>query len=197
MYGRSVSPLVRMGHFTIVVGLVAGSAVACRAQSGTVADLEPELREALLRKAACADKQGAPIADQDRTQFLQVAVKAQPIHNSRGAEIGTIVTPTNTCYCDKTNCRTYVFLKSGDKFELALEDTFVFLRPMKVLKAGLPSLTGKIQVTPTEAESIIYDWNGTQYRPSLCATVTQGKGHARPTIVRHECGNLPRPESRP
>jgi len=34
-------------------------------------------------------------------------------------------------------------------------------------------------------ETTVYDWDGKDYRPSLCASVTRGK--KVPTIVRHPC----------
>jgi hypothetical protein len=179
----------------LILSFLAAGARSSRAQATTVADLQPGLRDALVRTAACGDKTIVPVADSDLKDFLQLAVKTQPIHNSSGAEAGTIVTPTDPCHCVNQNCRTYIFLKSGETYDLALADSFALLRPMKVLKKGLPSLTGKFQVSPSEAESTIYDWDGTRYRATLCATVTQGEGRARPTIAPHVCENAPRTKS--
>jgi hypothetical protein len=56
---------------------------------------------------------------------------------------------------------------------------------MKIVKRGMPSLTGKFEVSSLKMETTVYDWDGKDYRPSLCATVTKGK--RVPMIAQHPC----------
>lgn len=150
--------------------------------AGRIADLQPELKQALVRDDVCVRS-----ADQDKAnQELQSPVVMQEIF-SAGHEAGVIAAPQDDCHCRDGNCSTFVYLKSGDAYKLALEDRFASLHPMKVVKHGLPSLSGKFQVSSFQEETTIYDWSGTDYQPSLCATVTQNKNQRLPSISRHPC----------
>lgn len=150
--------------------------------SGRIADLQPELKQALVRDDACVRS-----ADQgEASEELRSPVNTQEILTA-GHEAGVIAAPQDDCHCRNGNCSTFVYLKSGDDYKLALEDRFASLHPMKVVKHGLPSLSGKFQVNPVQEETTIYDWSGTDYEPSLCATVTQRKNQPLPSISRHPC----------
>jgi hypothetical protein len=146
--------------------------------AGRIADLQPELKQALVRDDLCVRS-----ADQDK---LQSPVVMQEILTA-GHEAGVIAAPQDDCHCRDGNCSTFVYLKSGDAYKLALEDRFASLHPMKVVKHGLPSLSGKFQVSALQEETTIYDWTGTDYEPSLCATVTQRNNQRLPSISRHPC----------
>jgi hypothetical protein len=65
---------------------------------------------------------------------------------------------------------------------------------MKIVKHGLPSLSGKFQVSPAEEETTVYDWSGKEYQPSLCATVVQRKNVRLPSISRHPCKDSVKPD---
>jgi hypothetical protein len=78
-------------------------------------------------------------------------------------------------------------LKTGENYKLAFEDRFASLRPMKVVKHGLPSLSAKFQVSELQEETTVFDWSGSGYEPSLCATVIRHKSQLLPSISRHRC----------
>lgn len=150
--------------------------------SGRIADLQPELKQALVRDDACVRS-----ADEGKdNQELQSPVMTQEIL-SAGREAGIIAAPQDNCHCRNGNCSTFVYLNSGEQYKLALQDSFASLHPMKVIKHGLPSLSGKFQVSELQEETTIYDWSGRDYEPSLCATVTQHKSRRIPSISRHSC----------
>lgn len=153
-------------------------------QSGPLASLDPGLQQALQHDAAC---HAAPTADDP--QLLQVPVRTEEIRVG-GREAGVIAAPQDACHCDGENCATFVYLKSGDDYKLALENKFASLHPMKVAMHGLPSLSGKLQVNGSQEETTVYDWDGKEYKPSLCATVSQLKNRKLPVIVRHPCGKV-------
>ncbi len=136
----------------------------------------------MLHDAVCRT---APQADP--SQLLQVPVKTEEIF-AAGREAGVIASPQDACHCEEENCSTYVYLKSDESYRLALEDKFASLHPMKIAKHGLPSLSGKVQVNESQEETRVYDWDGKEYKPSLCATVTQHKNQRLPAIVKHPCG---------
>jgi len=156
--------------------------------SNTIADLSPELRDALVRDAAC--KNSTP-ADGD---LLQSPVTTQEIHSAARGDLGVIAAFSDGCHCEGVNCGTYVYLKSSGSYKLAFAGSFASLHPMKVSRNGYPSLTGRLQVSDSRAETTVFDWNGKNYRPSLCATVTQGGNRKRPSIVRHPCSGESRPQ---
>jgi hypothetical protein len=103
-----------------------------------------------------------------------------------GRDVGTIVEVQGACHCQSVNCDTLVYLREGDRYRLALHEKYASLHPMKIVKRGMPSLTGKFEVSEQRAETTVYDWNGKDYRPSLCATVTK-RGKLPPAIAQHEC----------
>jgi hypothetical protein len=152
--------------------------------AGRIVDLQPELQQALVRDDLCVKN-----TDQvNGGQELQSPVLTEQIF-SAGREAGVIAAPQDDCHCRNGNCSTFVYLKSGGAYKLALESKFSSLHPMKVIKHGLPSLSGKFQVSPVQEETTIFDWSGTGYQPSLCATVTQNKNRRLPAISRHPCSD--------
>jgi hypothetical protein len=153
------------------------AAVAFTAQQpAPTPELQPELKQALAHDDACF-KPGSPAASD---QALAGSVAADPIST------GQSVTE-DACGCANGNCSTFVYLKSGDSYKLALQDRFSSLKPMKIVKHGMPSLSGKFQVSAGQEETTVFDWSGRQYQPSLCATVTQRKNVRLPSISRHPC----------
>jgi hypothetical protein len=139
-------------------------------------DLSPELKAAALRDAACATTGGAQ--DSDAT------LSSLPIR-SGGRELGRIVAVQGPCHCQSNNCDKLVYVHSGQEQRLSFHEKYASLHPMKVVKRGMPSLTGTFEVSPAKAETTVYDWDGKDYRPSLCATVIKGK--RVPTIAQHAC----------
>lgn len=171
-----------------MISLLAASAMS-QGGAGTVAELPAGLKEALLRDAACEKPADSPAADQ--AGFLATPIVTQEIRGETRAQVGVIAAFQSGCHCRDTNCTTYVYLKNGESYKLGFSRVFTSLHPMRGFKRGLPSLTGKLQVSESRAETTVYDWNGTQYQQSLCATITQATGQKRPTIVRHECAKGP------
>jgi hypothetical protein len=173
---------MRVHHSFLVLILLTASAATGGEQSSTVAKLEPGLQQALLHDAACT---GGP-ATPDEAQLLQAPVRMEQIFVA-GREAGVIAAPMDACHCEGDNCKTYVYLKSDDGYRLTLEKKFASLHPMKIAKHGLPSLSGKLQMNEQQEETTVYDWDGKQYLPSLCATVTRHKNQKLPAIARHAC----------
>ena len=174
----------------IMMSLMAASVMSQDgAGAGTVADLPAGLQEALLRDAACEKHGNSPAGNQAR--FLETPIVTQGIRGATHAEVGVIAAFQDGCHCRDANCTTYVYLKNGKGYKLAFSRVFTSLHPMRVFNRGLPSLTGKVQLSESKAETTIYDWTGREYQPSLCATLTQDKGQARPTIARHVCAKGP------
>jgi hypothetical protein len=164
--------------------LVISAAVTCGAQS--FADLDAGLRSALLRDAACVSNANAG----DGSQLLKSEVGLTNFRGDRQA--GVVVVPRGACPCASGNCATFVYLKSGDDYHLAFARNLASLRPMRRgFHHGLPDLSGKIQVSDSQSETVVYEWDGSGYRPTLCATVTQRPGQKRPAIVKHGCDKLP------
>jgi len=139
--------------------------------------LSPDLKAAALKDAACS----ADTGPSDPT------MEAVPIH-SGGHDVGMIVEVQGACHCQSTNCDALVYLKSGEGYKLALHEKYVSLHPMKIVKQGMPSLTGQFEINSLKMETTVYDWDGKAYKPSLCATVIKGK--KVPTITRHPCKAL-------
>jgi hypothetical protein len=160
--------------FPVIVLVCA--ATLCGEPAAKLANLGPELQQVLQRDAVCSQKSPAP----------ELPVVTQPIMVS-GREAGVIAEPQDQCYCHKENCSTFVYLKKGENYNLALADNFASLRPMKVTMHGLPSLSGKYQVDEFREETTVFDWTGQQYQPSLCATVTRRPNQRTPSIVKHQC----------
>jgi hypothetical protein len=138
--------------------------------------LSPDLKAAALKDAACTT--AAEIAPSDPT------METVPIH-SGGRDVGTIVEVQGACHCQSTNCDALVYLRSGEGYKLALHEKYASLHPMKIVKQGMPSLTGQFEISSSKMETTVYDWDGKEYKPSLCATVIKGK--KVPTITRHPC----------
>ena len=160
-----------------------GAAVLGGQQSSPLANLDPGLQQALLHDAAC---HAAPAGN--GAPLLQVEVKTEEIR-VRGREAGVIAAPQDACHCEGENCATYVYLKSGDDYTLALENKFASLHPMNGVMHGLPSLSGKLEVSDSQEETTVYNWDGKEYKASLCATVSRVKNRKLPVIRRHPCGN--------
>lgn len=159
-----------------------------KAGSDTVADLSADLRDALIRDAACT--RTAPGPETDPAEFLKSPVKIQEIRSAT-RQVGSIVTFADSCHCSDVNCGTYVYVLTGKAYKLAIAGSFASLHPMRVSKGGFPSLTGRLQVSETEAETTVYDWNGKSYQPTLCATLRQAENQKRPSIIRHPCRAVP------
>lgn len=126
----------------------------------------------------------------------EIPTNVQSIHNSRGQKVGIIARADNACHCAKGNCATYVYLKSGPSYRLALKENLASLRQLRGFKQSMPALSGKLQVSASRAETIIYEWDGGEYRAGICATVVQEKGR-RPAITKHLCGKLDISVNRP
>jgi hypothetical protein len=142
-------------------------------------NLSPDLKAAALKDAACTAAGDA--ASNDPT------METVPIH-SGGRDVGTIVEVQGACHCQNTNCDALVYLRNGEGYKLALHEKYASLHPMKIVKQGMPSLTGQFEINSLKMETTVYDWDGKAYKPSLCATVIKGK--KVPTITRHPCKAL-------
>jgi hypothetical protein len=179
------------------------AAVAFTAQQpATAPELQPELKQALAHDDACFKPGNAASSDQVLSgsvtteptaagQIVTEQVVTEQVVTEQirvgGREAGIIAAPQDACGCANGNCSTFVYLKSGDNYKLALQDRFSSLKPMKIVKHGMPSLSGKFQVSAGQEETTVFDWSGRQYQPSLCATVTQRKNVRLPSISRHPC----------
>jgi hypothetical protein len=169
--------------------LLLASAASKGGSATVVADLSPQLRDALVRDAACSKKSAHANAS---TDLLQSPVTTLEIQSPARSELGVIAAFTSGCQCQGPNCGTYVYLKTAGSYKLAFTGTFASLHLMKGFRNGYPSLTGKLQVSDSRAETTIFDWNGKKYQPSLCATITQGENQKRPSIARHACSGVSR-----
>jgi hypothetical protein len=180
---------MRTLYFIAAIILLA-SAASAGDDPTVLGSLQPELQQALLHDAACS----RPAATNSEN-LMAVPVKTEEIRVG-GREAGVIASPQDACHCENQNCATYVYLRSGDSYKLALENSFASLRPMKIIKHGLPSLSGKLQVSDSQEETTVYDWDGRAYEPSLCATVTLRKNSRLPSIAQHSCGRSTRLSAR-
>lgn len=176
--------------------ILTGSAILCGAQAVKMADLDPELREAVQRDVAqCASrseaaaKNGAPATAPaaDTAAGQQPPIDIQSLHGAGGRLVGVIAIPSGGCHCRDGNCTAYVYLKSQESYRLALKQEFASLHAMKSYKHGMPSLTGRHAVSSSVYETAVFDWDGSEYQATLCAKVTQGKDPRRPAIVKQEC----------
>lgn len=166
-------------------------------QPAPTPELQPELKQALAHDDACFK----PTSDAASAQTLASSVATEPVIPKKivsdqvvteqirvgGREAGIIAAPQDACDCANGNCSTFVYLTSGSSYKLALQDRFSSLKPMKIVKHGMPSLSGKFQVSAGQEETTVFDWSGREYQPSLCATVTQRKNVRLPAIARHPC----------
>lgn len=176
----------------LILVLLGGIFGVCIAQQE---DLSPDLKAAVLKDAACTNATGAPHADaksadrqnddgQNADANSDSTVEALPIRSS-GREVGTIVEVQGACHCQNGNCDALVYLRNGEGYRLALHEKYASLHPMKIVKQGMPSLTGQFEISTLKMETTVYDWDGKSYKPSLCATVIKGK--RVPSITRHPC----------
>lgn len=171
-----------ISRYSFLLFILAAGTTFSGGQSARIADLQPQLRQALAHDDACVAGSTGDISN----QALQSPVETEEIRAGGHAE-GVIAAPQDACDCRQGNCSTFVYLKSDGGYKLALEEHFASLHAMKIVKHGLPSLSGKFQVTPVQEETTVFDWSGKQYEPSLCATVTQRKNIRLPSIARHPC----------
>jgi hypothetical protein len=141
--------------------------------------LSSDLKAVALKDAACTAT--GDTAPSDPT------LETLPIRSS-GRDVGTIVEVQGACHCQNTNCDALVYLRSGEGYKLALHEKYASLHPMKIVKLGMPSLTGQFEINTLKMETTVYDWDGKAYKPSLCATVIIGK--KVPSITRHPCKAL-------
>jgi len=181
----------------LILVLVGGMLAICAAQQES---LSPDLKAVALKDAACttaADARNADAQNNDANRDGQSAdtksvdsktndstLEALPIRSS-GREVGTIVEVQGACHCQNGNCDALVYLRKGEGYRLALHEKYASLHPMKIVKQGMPSLTGQFEVSTLKMETTVYDWDGKNYKPSLCATVIKGK--RVPSITRHPC----------
>jgi hypothetical protein len=138
--------------------------------------LPQALKDAVLRDSACASPDNKEDGDPKMTALpIRVATR----------ELGTIVKVENACHCQRQNCDSLVYLRQGEAYRLAFKEKYASLHAMKIVKRGMPSLTGQFNVDQARMETTVYDWTGKEYRPSLCATVIKGK--RVPTVTQHAC----------
>ena len=176
----------------LILVLVGGMLAICAAQQES---LSRDLKAAALKDAACttaADAQNADAKSADRQNddgqnadaSSDSTMEALPIRSS-GREVGTIVEVQGACHCQNGNCDALVYLRNGEGYRLALHEKYATLHPMKIVKQGMPSLTGQFEISTLKMETTVYDWDGKSYKPSLSATVIKGK--RVPSITRHPC----------
>jgi hypothetical protein len=162
----------------LILVLLSGAGGVCVVQQES---LSPDLKAAALKDSACTtagDGQRVDAGNSDST------VEALPIRTG-GREVGTIVEVQGVCHCQHGNCDALVYLRNGEGYRLALHEKYASLHPMKIVKQGMPSLTGQFEVSTLKMETTVYDWDGKSYKPSLCATVIKRK--RVPSITRHPC----------
>jgi len=171
----------------LILVLLGGLLAACVAQQES---LPPDLKAVALKDAACTTAAGAQNGDAKGADGQNVdansdsTVEALPIRSS-GREVGAIVEVQGACHCRNGNCDALVYLRKGEGYRLALHEKYASLHPMKIVKQGMPSLSGQFEVSTLKMETTVYDWDGKSYKPSLCATVIKGK--RVPSITRHPC----------
>jgi hypothetical protein len=163
-----------MTKFDILIFiLLSGFVMVCPAQQD---NLSRDLREAAVHDAACTNATDIKESEPALTGLTIL---------SGGRDVGMIVAVQGACHCQTTNCDNLVYLHSGQGYRLALHEKFASLHPMKIVKLGMPSLTGQFEINPLKMETTVYDWDGKDYRPSLCATVIKDK--RPPRITPHPC----------
>jgi hypothetical protein len=181
--------ILRRGALVLLLMVVGAAACLAQSPSSKPPDLDAELSAMLARDSVCELKGTAAVADHaeaSQTQLAQPPASVQILHNSSGRNVGIIATVEDACHCSRGNCATYVYLKSGQNYRLALKENLASLHPLKGFKQSMPALSGKLQVSDSEAETIIYEWSGGEYQPGICATVVQeSSGH--PVITKHVC----------
>src|SRR5215472_277697 len=100
-----------------------------KAGSDTVADLPADLRDALVRDAACTETSPGP--GTEPAEFLKSPVKIQEIRSATRGQVGSIVTFADSCHCRDVNCGTYVYLLTAKAYKLAIAGSFASLHPMR------------------------------------------------------------------
>ncbi len=192
-----IKRIMRMRSAIAILLFALAGALACFAQPGQVSSLEPGLRDAIVRDASCTPQPAARIADDPSAHFLLSHVRLQTF---RGAHPGSIVVLDGACHCseggseggaDHGNCATYVYLRSGDTYRLALHGILASLRPLKGSRHGMPSLAARFEADDSKTETVIFEWTGAEYSPTLCASTVQSTGKRRAVIVKHDCANSP------
>jgi hypothetical protein len=181
--------ILRQETVIFVVTVVCVAACFAQSPSAKAPDLDAELSVMLTRDSACESKEtatGADRAEPPQTHSAQPLASVQPLKNSSGRNVGIIATVEGACHCSRGNCATYVYLKAGQTYRLALKENLASLHPLKGFKQSMPALSGKVQVSDSEAETIIYEWSGGEYQPGICATVVQ-EGGSHPLITKHAC----------
>ena len=136
-----------------------------------------DLKDAALHDAVCVKPAEGQNADAPTLSTSPILLG--------GRESGTVVKVEGTCHCQSNNCDTLVYLHSGDQYHLALHEKYASLHPMKIVKHGMPSLTGEFELSAQKMETTVYDWDGKVYKASLCATVI--KAGKLPKITQHPC----------
>lgn len=180
--------ILRRGAGIVVLTVFGAASCWAQSQSSKAPDLDPELSTMLARDSVCDSKGTVGEADQTPGGAPRLALApptVQTLHNSGGRDVGVIATVEDACHCSRGNCTNYVYLKSGQTYRLALKENLASLHPLRGFKQSMPALSGKLQVSESEAETIIYEWAGNEYRAGICATVVQESGH--PVITKHAC----------
>jgi len=173
---RNVKQSAAAAFFAVVTVLFAA------AQSGPPSDLDPPLRELLTHDASCGSPGDAPATDGSTSQNLP---KMQVVHGASGRSAG-VIAMFSGCHCTGSNCSTGVYLKSDEGYHRVLVENLASLRAMRAFKHGLPDLTGTKAVSELVTETVVYEWDGSQYQPAICATITRKAG-GRPLITKHAC----------
>jgi len=140
-------------------------------------EISQTLKDEALHDAACVNTADASGTDTPTVTAVPIRVGTH--------ELGTIITVHGACHCHGPNCDALVYLRQGEQYTLELHEKYASLHPMKIVKRGMPSLSGQFEIGAGKMETTVYDWDGKSYRPSLCATVT--KNGRVPTIARHPC----------
>ncbi|HZD93129.1 MAG TPA: hypothetical protein VE133_02685, partial [Candidatus Sulfotelmatobacter sp.] len=158
-----------------IVALFVFVMIAAIMTAGQQEELPVELKDAALHDAACSRTGENQQSPAENLSALRIHAGAR--------ELGTIVTVQGACHCQNDNCDALVYLRTSQGYRLALHEKYASLHPMKIVKRGMPSLTGQFEINAVRMETTVYDWDGKDYRPSLCATVIKGK--KVPSIARH------------
>lgn len=179
--------MLRRGAGIVLLTVFGAASCWAQSQSTKAPDLDLELSALLARDSVCDSKGTVAAAAQTAgaSPLAQASPTVQTLHNSGGRNVGIIATVEDACHCSRGNCTNYVYLKSGQTYRLALKENLASLHPLKGFKQSMPALSGKLQVSESEAETIIYEWGVSEYRASICATVVQESGH--PVITKHPC----------
>jgi hypothetical protein len=176
--------ILHRGAFILLMAVVGTAACFAQSPSSKAPDLNAELNAMLLRDSVCESK--GSVAGAEQTQAPQATSDIQALHNSSGRSVGIIATVADACHCSRGNCANYVYVRSGQTYHLVLKENLASLHPLKGFKQSMPALSGKLQVSDSEAETIIYEWSGGEYQPGICATVVhESSGH--PAITKHPC----------